>query len=327
MYHQRTIRRSSLLISVTAGLLFLLLAFLPFAIHGSLKEKKPYWRFDSAKSCKNLKKLRNYRKCTKPVNLSKKAQKKEKNYKKLLISGSGQIPYDTFELLYKDLKKEAPEDAQIYMVDLRQESHGYLDDYAVSLHGKEHNDHNEGLITFQVILKEWADLHSIKGVKTKIYSTNKDVTGLKTKTICSENVVTEKILAEDAGFNYIRFSCQDHHFPQDETVDEFLDFYKQLPEKSWLHFHCFAGRGRTSVFMIMYDLLKNPNLSMKRAANRQFMIGGKRIVSKSTSDDWSGSDFSNSDRSKRLQLFRKYVRANYKTGYETSFSQWLKERD
>ena len=326
MYHWRNIRRNVLMISATAALLFLLLISSSFTIHGSTKEKKPYWRFDSAKSCKNLKNLRNYRKCTKPVNLSKKTQEKEKDYKKLLISGSGQVPYDTYDLLYKDLKKEAPEGAEIYMVDLRQESHGYLDEYSVSLHGKEHNDINEGLLSVQVILKELVDLYSIKGIETKIYSTNRDVTGLKTKTICSENVNSERILSEDAGFKYIRFSAQDHHFPQDKTVDEFILFYKQLPKDSWLHFHCLAGRGRTSVFMIMYDLLKNPDLSMKRAANRQHMIGGRRIVSNSDSDQWSGSDFSDSERSKRLQLFRKYVRANYKTGYKTSFSKWLKER-
>ena len=327
MNHKKSNIRYISISALAAAFLVFLLCFSLFHLYGIAKEKKPYWRFDSMKSLKDLGKLHNYRKCTKPVRLSKKDREKEKDYKDLLISGSGQIPYDTHDLLYKDLKGEAPEGAVIYMVDLRQESHGYLDHYPVSLHGKEHNDNNQGLLSFQVILKELVDLYSLYGVRTKVFSTNKEITGLTTKTICSKNIMTERILAEEAGFRYIRFSAQDHHFPQNETVDEFIRFYKHLPKNSWLHFHCLAGRGRTSVFMIMYDLIKNPDLSMKRAANRQHMIGGKRIVSHSTSDKWPGSHFTDSDRSERLQLFRKYVRANYKNNYKTSFSQWLKERD
>ena len=326
MYHMGTKKRYLVIPYVTVILLSLLFCFSAFSVYGSQKKEKNYWRFDSAKSCKNLKKLRNYRKCTEPVRLSENTWKKEKNYKTLLISGSGQIPHDTFGLLYEDLKKEAPDGASIYMLDLRQESHGYLEDYTVSLHGGEHNDINHDLLTAQVILKEWKDLHSLYGVPTKIHNTNKSFEGAKTKTICSENVCTEKELAEKAGFKYIRFSAQDHHFPQNETVDEFILFYRQLPENSWLHFHCLAGRGRTSVFMIMYDLMRHPNLSMKRAANRQYMIGGRRIVASSDEDEWSGKDYIDSDRSRKLRLFRKYVRANYKDNYKTSFSKWLEER-
>lgn len=290
------------------------------------KKRKPYWRFDSVRSCREIEDLNNYRTCTKSIRLPEETHKKEEDYKDLLISGSGQLPLDSFGPLYEDLKKQAPEGSPIYLLDLRQESHGFLDEYSVSLHGKDHNDHNKGMVTVEVLVREMQDLLGLYKVPTKIRSGNNSITGLKDKTICSDRISVEETVARKAGFIYIRFAAQDHKFPQKETVDEFIRFYRRLPEKAWLHFHCLAGNGRTSVFMIMYDLMRNPDLSMKRAANRQYMIGGRRIVASSGKDEWSGK-ISQNARSQSLLLFSQYVRENHTSNYRKPYSQWLEENN
>ena len=38
-------------------------------------------------------------------------------------------------------------------------------------------------------------------------------------------------------------------------VDYFIDFVENQPENTWLHFHCKAGAGRTTTFMIMKYIL------------------------------------------------------------------------
>lgn len=41
-----------------------------------------------------------------------------------------------------------------------------------------------------------------------------------------------------------------------ENIDEFIKLYKSLPKDAWLHFHCEAGKGRTTTFLAMYDMMK-----------------------------------------------------------------------
>lgn len=60
--------------------------------------------------------------------------------------------------------------------------------------------------------------------------------------------------------NYIRIPVQDRHGPDDDTVNAFVTFVKTLPEDVWLHFHCLAGEGRTTTFMVIYDILRNAPL-------------------------------------------------------------------
>ena len=48
--------------------------------------------------------------------------------------------------------------------------------------------------------------------------------------------------------------------------------------KSWLHFHCLAGYGRTATFMAIYDMMKNPDVGLSDIVYRQSMTGGENLL-------------------------------------------------
>ena len=150
--------------------------------------------------------------------------------------------------------------APIYDVDLRQESHGFADGLPVSWH-KKNNLANEGKTPEEVALDEEERLAGISGVATTFVPRGKTDKGrVEAVTFAPQNVQTEKEVAEAAGFRYVRFYVTDRTQPDTETIEAFLDFVESLPGDAWLHFHCRAGHGRTTTFMAMYDMIRNPEI-------------------------------------------------------------------
>lgn len=58
---------------------------------------------------------------------------------------------------------------------------------------------------------------------------------------------------------YIRMPVTDDQLPKENTINDFIKFVQNTPKDSYLHFHCKAGVGRTTTFMILYDIMKNYN--------------------------------------------------------------------
>jgi protein-tyrosine phosphatase len=72
----------------------------------------------------------------------------------------------------------------------------------------------------------------------------------------------------------VRITVTDHARPLDEAVDRFILAVRALPENGWAHFHCEAGRGRTTTFMALYDMLRNANrVSLEDIACREQLLG------------------------------------------------------
>ena len=85
-------------------------------------------------------------------------------------------------------------------------------------------------------------------------------------------------------------------------VNYFMDIVKNNPENTWFHFHCKAGVGRTTTFMIMYDIIKNGNeVSLHDIIGRQLLLSG--ISPKDYVDFFIG---------KRYDFFNKFYN-KYKT--------------
>ncbi len=58
-------------------------------------------------------------------------------------------------------------------------------------------------------------------------------------------------------------------------VNYFIDFVKNQPKDSWLHFHCKEGIGRTTTFLIMYDIMKNhKDVNLNDIIKRQVLLSG-----------------------------------------------------
>lgn len=227
---------------------------------------------------------------------------------KLHASASGQPSRGGISLLYEELSTIAPENAEIYLLDLRQESHGFADNLPVSFY-VEKNRGNFYIGSDEVEGREIQQLKELQGKLPEFVPLgNADKKIFTAKKFAPKKTYTEREVAEKVGFKYVRFTATDMIFPAPDVVDKFLDFVKNLPENSWLHFHCQAGNGRTTTFLVFYDILKNPELSLEEICKRQYYLGGSNLLKKSTGTDFY-ADAQNS-RADLIKLFYKYVHEN-----------------
>lgn len=242
----------------------------------------------------------------------------------LHASGSAQCSPAEMKALYDELRKHT--DGPIYDIDLRQESHGYLDGTAVSWYG-ERDWANLGKSQHAALRDEAKRLEAAVGKTVYMAELGKDKLPVGGKVVRVHQAESEQQVAEAAGFRYFRIAATDHVWPSEENIDRFIAFYRTLPKGAWLHFHCEAGVGRTTAYLDMYDMMRNPDVSFKDITYRQHELGGfyygpYNVKPKEGKDDWKRPYYF--DKAAMMQKFYEYVQANHATGYETSWSSWLK---
>lgn len=164
----------------------------------------------------------------------------------------------------------------VVVLDLRQESHGYLNGRAITLVSN-HNWLNLGKTNEQSAADQEDWLASLRSRKT--------VPGVLTvpqyrekqyflgKSMAVATVRNEQYYVEKWGFEYHRLFITDHRAPSDADVDAFLALVKSKPKKTWFHVHCRGGKGRTSTVLAMFDMLKNADkVSFEDIIHRQASI-------------------------------------------------------
>ncbi|EGT2192535.1 fused DSP-PTPase phosphatase/NAD kinase-like protein [Clostridium perfringens] len=226
----------------------------------------------------------------------------------LNISGSQQFAPNNLSLLVTSTKTNLP----ITVVDLRQESHGFINEYPVSWKGAK-NDANLGLTREDVIDTEINLLNSITlGTPIQFFNNSK-------LTVIPEKVLSENQLIKANSMDYIRIPVTDGKLPTYEMVDFFVQYVNSIPKESWLHFHCKEGIGRTTTFMIMYDIMKNyNNATLDEIINRQLALSGikeKSILS-----------FPSKERLDFFTKFYEYVKEQ-NNDFKISWSQWLNKNN
>lgn len=222
----------------------------------------------------------------------------------LNISGSAQFTKDQLLNLKNSINKD-----NICIVDLRQESHGMINDLAISFLNP-YKDLNNGFTTEQTIKAENSLLNKIKiGNTIQLYKH----TGIFIKDITVDFISNEFQLVTEADMQYKRFAVKDNSAPTPDIVDEFVEFIKNKPDDIHLHFHCAAGKGRTTSFMVMYQAMKNnSNLTLEQLLSYQYNIGGVNLHDNNIQYNF-------------LEDFCNYVQKNKDSNYSISYSQWIKE--
>jgi protein-tyrosine phosphatase len=134
---------------------------------------------------------------------------------------------------------------------------------------------------------------------------------------------TEREIVEAAGAHYVRLTVTDHARPLDAEVDRFILAVRELPADGWAHFHCRAGRGRTTTFMALYDMLRNARqVSVEDIARRQEILGNDYDVLKpAEAGSWKAPI--TADRIAFVRAFHDYAKAN-PNGRPQLWSEWLK---
>lgn len=299
-------------------------ALAPYAYQGH------FWRVDAVDKSGLP---RNFRTCQSPFRPveTKYAQEVDASYipsrkglDDLHISGSGQFSARQFDALVHELRKKTK--GPIYDVDLRQESHGFFDGTAVSWYGR-HDWGNMGKDQAEVMTDEQQRLQAALGKKLIVYDQGKGDLPIHPQEMVVRHVQTEHDLVESKGVHYVRLASTDHLWPTPDEIDRFLAFVRTLPDDAWLHFHCEAGAGRTTAYMVMYDMIKNPDVSYRDIVYRQYEIGGNYTphdVTHPQRGDWKGPYYH--EKHEMISLFYRYVQDEMKRGGDMAWSQWLKKK-
>lgn len=172
-------------------------------------------------------------------------------------SGSAQFSAAGWQDIRRLLDDVAAED--LYAVDLRQESHGFLNGAAVSWYAAD----NWGCVGLRP--DEAAALEALRlrlldlGERVKIGRVESVKRGAPAvyEEWPRRSVRTEREVVALPEGHHVRLPVTDHLRPADEIVDQFIDLVRALPERAHLHFHCRGGKGRTAVFMALLDMLRS----------------------------------------------------------------------
>ena len=240
----------------------------------------------------------------------------------LNISGSAQFSEKQFRDLAETLRECAGGDP-IYVVDCRSESHALVNGIGISYY-ELHNWGNPGMPLAEVEADELARFGAMPGTEQTFYTKSGEKPDVP-MTIQVESCMTEKELVESEGFGYLRLVALNNHWPAANLIDDFIDFVKTLDMNHvWLHFHCQAGKGRTGVFMTIYDMMKNPDVSLEDIVTRQAMTGSNYLLYTEQSDHYKAPLYD--EIARNVRLIYQYIQENRNTNYELSWSDWLANR-
>lgn len=262
--------------------------------------------------------------CLDSDNVPQKMPKNFRMFPEFKMSGSAMFSESGLQAIKQNIPAN-----KVTIVDLRQESHGLVNGIAVEWYGS-HNAANAGMSLPEIVADEQNKLNGLLqdkemalALKTKKDGDTGEMMAINTATIAVERVQTEEQLVQSLGFNYFRLPVTDHRRPTDSDVDQFISFIRALPADTWLHFHCRAGKGRTTTFMVMYDMMQNAkNVSMEEIFARQASAGGIDFEA-GEYGDWRQQYAE--DRNLFIKNFYEYCRTN-NDGYATSWNSWLASR-
>lgn len=298
------------------GALIVLLSASIFSA-ASAKKSDGAWRLDG----NAMDGLRNFRMVTDDwLNDSRGREPTRRGLEELRASASAQPSITALKSLYEKIHGFEP-NAQIFLLDLRQESHGFVNSVPVSWY-KEHNAANAGKTSREVERDESERFKNLRGTETTFEPMgNDDKQRLKPVTMVARFMETEREASEKIGFTYKRYAAADMQFPAPELVDDFIIFVATLPDNAWLHFHCHAGHGRTTSFLVMYDILKNPDLPLEEICRRQYLLGGTNLLLEPAGNDW-GAKMAR-DRAKKIRLFYDFVQGTRSEQIGLQWSEWI----
>lgn len=238
--------------------------------------------------------------------------------KELKSSASGQFS----ELSLSKMLEVIPAD-KILLIDLREESHGFMNGIAVSWYG-ENDWSNQEKDVNEIQQDEQGRLQkALQEKEVLLYQKN----SLRDNPLMIRvnEAYTEKLLAQKKGVQYQRLPVTDHLRPTDERVGQFIALMKDSvlnpAARDWVHFHCSAGRGRSTTFIAMYDMMNNANkASFEDILARQALIGGKDLAEPFEKTDWRYEY--HFERLEFLKNFYNYCKEN--PNFEQSWTFWIK---
>jgi protein-tyrosine phosphatase len=238
----------------------------------------------------------------------------------LRASGGGEFTDDGFKLLLARTR------GPVTVFDLRQETHIFANGLPISWFAT-HDWANVGRTHNEIEADEAARVTSFKaGSRIAVHPgaaiKKPGISPSAPENVIVEHASTERDVVEANRAAYVRLTVTDHARPLDEEVDRFILAVRALPDNGWAHFHCEAGRGRTTTFMVLYDMLRNATrVSLEDIARRQQLLGyDYDVLLPADPGDWKAPY--TDDRIAFIRAFYEYARAN-PGGRSQLWSEWL----
>ncbi len=194
----------------------------------------------------------------------------------LRASGSESPTQFGWEEIVTKIQSQNTPIKQVWVLDLRQESHLYVNGVNIT-HASKYNWINAGLSKNAILDKEDAWMKSLSQSSTlenamdsQQFQEEQYDKGVE---IPIQTIQLEETLVQSLSLKYERMPIQDHCRPDDEVVDALIDFFANIRPDDWVHLHCRGGKGRTTTVLAMYDMLLNANqLSFDDIITRQKSI-------------------------------------------------------
>ena len=239
----------------------------------------------------------------------------------LHASGSGEFTADNLRLLLT--RTHGP----VTIFDLRQETHIFVNGLPASWFatrdwanvGRSQTEIEEAETAWAQSLGPDSEIAVRPGKPVK----KGDADSAVAHQVIVKEASIERDLVSSSGTSYVRVAVTDHTRPLDDAVDRFIVAVRALPENGWAHFHCEAGLGRTTTFMVLYDMLRNATrVSLEDIAQRQKLLSFDYDVLRPVGPgNWKAPYVE--DRIAFVYAFYDYARAN-PNGRPQLWSEWLK---
>jgi hypothetical protein len=240
-------------------------------------------------------------------------------------SGSAEFTADSLGLLLPKLH------GPVTVFDLRQEDHLFVNGEPISWYAT-NNWANVGKAPDAILADEIARARALPVGAALALADDRSIKqesgSTPPESITIASCTRESDLVAGVGAAYVRIPVSDHARPTDEAVDRFIAAVRQLPTNGWVHFHCRAGKGRTTTFMVLYDMLHNAgSVPLNDIINRQSVLAGDYDLLKPDAGPdgggWKAGVFA--DRAAFVRAFYEYAQAN-PGGQPQLWTQWLKAR-
>ena len=239
----------------------------------------------------------------------------------LHASGSGEFTADNLKLLLTRMH------GPVTIFDLRQETHIFINGLPASWYatrdwanvGRTQTEIEKAEATWIQSLGPGSEIAIRPGHPVK----HGNADSVVPQQVTVKKASIERDLVSAAGTGYVRVAVTDHTRPLDEVVDRFIVAVRAIPDNAWAHFHCEAGLGRTTTFMVLYDMLRNATrVSLEDIVRRQAILGyGYDVLQPAGPGNWKAPYMA--ERAEFIRVFFEYARAN-PNGRPRLWSEWLK---
>jgi protein-tyrosine phosphatase len=232
----------------------------------------------------------------------------------LRLSGSAQFSPAALRMLKQRVGQP------LFILDLRQESHGYIQGHGVTWQAG-HDWVNVGLSHDEVLKREQKALQALEGQPRISLESHHSKRSIRVQ---GRSVESEEHLVQRTGVHYVRLTATDHLRPDDQELDRFIEAVRGLPPKAWVHMHCRAGKGRTSTFMVLYDMVRNAkDVPFAEIMKRQRLLSNYDVEKLPEVQAWQYPY--RKDRAELMKSFYAYAQEN-PNGRPLLWSQWLTRR-